>query len=196
MKEKTCTHTRSDLLTTKLSIPILRSKIVKRNQLIDLFHAGMRCKVMLIVAPAGYGKTTAIREWMVSTRAIDWPVAWVSLDKGDNGLLQFWSYIIGAIKTIKPDLPQDLLGFIDQNSSTSDFHQLTPLLNQIATIPRHFSLVMDDFHEIKTPLIHQTMTYFIDHLPDNMHLVFASREVLPAAKCRQYLYPDFVYENN
>ncbi len=165
------------LLVTKLTAPAPLAKIVKRSKLIDLLLTGMKRKLTLISAPAGYGKTTLLCEWMITANAIGWPVAWVSLDKEDDGLLRFWSYFIGALKTINPNLHQDLPGFLGPAGHKPDVSQLTTLINQIAEFPRQFSLILDDFHEIESNSIHQTLAYLIDHMPDQMHLVIASRKI-------------------
>lgn len=176
----------SKLIVTKLTAPAPLSKIVKRSKLIDLLLTGMQRKLTLISAPAGYGKTTLLCEWMITANAIGWPVAWVSLDKEDDGLLRFWSYVIGALKTINPNLHQDLPGFLGPSGHKPDVSQLTTLINQIAEFPRQFSLILDDFHEIESNSIHQTLAYMIDHMPDQMHLVIASRKIpwLPISRLR------------
>ena len=165
------------LLTTKLSAPVFRSKIVQRTRLVERLRAGMRRKLSLVSAPAGYGKTTLLREWLTVTESLGWPVAWVSLDKEDNRQLQFWAYVLGALQTIEPDLHHDLLSGIGQPCDVVDCRLLTPLINQIAAIPHQFSLVLDDYHEVQSPLIHQTLAYLIEYMPPNMHLVIASRTI-------------------
>lgn len=174
----------SELLVTKLTAPVQRSKIVKRPRLTDLLRAGMAHKLTLIVAPAGYGKTTLLREWLSITEGMGWPVAWLSLDPEDNNFLQFWSYIVGAIRTVIPDFHFEPFYFSAHPHGAGDFRQFNPLINQIASVSRHFSLVLDDYQVITDSQIHESVSYFIDHLPENFHLVLSSRVVPPLSLAR------------
>ena len=91
-----------DLLAAKLSPPIMRPTLVRRARLTDLLWTGMQHRVTLVVAPAGYGKTTLLGEWLSTLSAKNWPVAWVSLDAYDNDPLRFWNYIVAALRTVHP----------------------------------------------------------------------------------------------
>ena len=170
---------RSDLLTTKLSAPVYRTKIVKRARLTERLNEGMQNKVTLLVAPAGYGKTTLLSEWLTTAEKIGWPVAWVSLDAEDRGILRFWSYIVAALQTIHTDFHFELSNIAGLTCDSIDCNQYVPLINQIKQIAGHFTLVLDDYHEVKDAQIHQSLSYLIDHLPENMHLVISSRLTPP-----------------
>ncbi len=168
-----------DLLAAKLSTPILRSTIVRRTRLTEILNIGMQRQVTLVVAPAGYGKTTLVREWLASISNLDWPVGWITLDPYDNDPLHFWSYLIASLKNVYPSLQFNLQEFIRGQQSLSYSSQLAPLLNEITEIPYHFSLVFDDFHEIKNQEICLAFSYFIEYLPKNCHLILVSR-VIPS----------------
>jgi LuxR family transcriptional regulator, maltose regulon positive regulatory protein len=164
-----------DLIAAKLSAPILRSMLVRRSRLTDLLWEGMQRRLTLIVAPAGYGKTTLLSEWLSTITGSNRPVAWVTLDPYDSDPLHFWSYIVAALRTIQPSLQFNvqviLHGLCEQNDCT----QLTPLINEISGIPHQFNLILDDYHEIRDQAIHRGLTYFIGHMPENCHLILASR---------------------
>lgn len=156
----------------------MRSILVHRARLTDILWTGMQHRVTVVVAPAGYGKTTLLGDWLSTLSVRNWPVAWVSLDGYDNDPLRFWKYIVAALRMIKPSLhfkdPAILFGNCDPNNCTL----LDPLINEIGDIQQHFTLVLDDYHAINNEPIHDSLAYFIEYLPENCHLILASR-VLP-----------------
>lgn len=171
------------ILTTKLFTPTPRPEIIRRENLIQKLDSGREKKLILISAPAGYGKTTLLAEWI--NRQID-PVGWVTLDEQDNDPVRFFSYILESLKTakiLKNEINLDKK--LDQGSHT--FSEIIPhLINQLTGYPQPFFLVLDDYHQITNPEIHQVLTYFLENLPPNMHLVIASRSdpLLRLAKLR------------
>ncbi len=167
------------LLATKLSIQAPRSNIVCRERLTELLREGMQRRLTLITAPAGYGKTTLVQEWLTLLPSSGWPVGCISLDEYDNDLLRFWSYVVAALRRIYPPLQFNLRELWRGHCSDEDCTQLNPLMNEIAKIPHSFSLVLDDYHEIKNDAIHRSMDYLVEHLPANCHLVIVSRTVPP-----------------
>ncbi len=173
------------LLATKLYIPLLRSKIVLRPYLIGQLNEGTHRKLTLISAPAGFGKTTLVSEWAASAGQ---PVAWLSLDEGDNDPARFLIYLISALQTIDPDIGKDLLGALNapQGQAPSTESVLTELLNDIAHIPTRLVLVLDDYHVIDSKPVDEALAFLLKHLPARMHLVIATREdpPLPLAKLR------------
>ncbi len=174
----------TDLLVTKVHAPVIHSKIVRRQRLTERLRGGMNSKLTLIVAPAGYGKSTLLREWLSAIETLEWPVAWLSLDKEDNRPFQFWAYVVGALRTIDADLQRDLVVGLGESSEAIDCKQLNPLINRLAAIPKQISLVLDDYHEIANPSIHQSLSYFIEHAPENVHMVIASRVTPPIPLAR------------
>ncbi len=167
-----------DLVTAKLSAPILRSRLVHRERLTELLRHGMQQRLTLVEAPAGYGKTTLLGEWLSTITGANWPVAWVTLDAYDNDPMHFWSYIVAALRTIQPSLQFNVQGVFHGQCEPGDCTQLNPLINEVADIRRQFTLVLDDYHEIQDEHIHHSLAYFIDYLPGNCHLIISSR-ILP-----------------
>ena len=132
------------ILATKLFIPPPRTKIVLRPHLIERLNAGLAAehKLSLISAPAGFGKTTLVSEWIAGCGR---PVTWLSLDEGDNDPSRFLSYVIAALQTIKADIGAGLLGALQSPQPPSTEAVLTALLNEITTVPDQFILVLDDY---------------------------------------------------
>ncbi|MBA4384430.1 MAG: LuxR family transcriptional regulator, partial [Anaerolinea sp.] len=172
------------ILTTKLFLPSSRPNLVSRPRLIDLLNQGSSVlrRLILVSAPAGFGKTTLVSEWIATCKE---PVAWLSLDEGDNDQVRFLVYLINALQTIKPKIAKRLLDSMDPSQNLNE-SQLTNLLNEIAVIPESFILVLDDYHLIDSALIDQNLTFLIDHMPPNMRLVITTREdpSLPLARYR------------
>ena len=167
-----------NLLATKLKVPIMRLSLVRRARLTDKLIKGMTKYLTLVVAPAGYGKTTLLGEWLATTKGMNWQVAWVSLNSHDNDIARFWAYVVSALQQINPALQYSVHDLFSGDCNMVDCMQLNPLINEIAEIPHQFSLVLDDYHEIKNPQIHEALGYFINHLPENCHLILSSR-ILP-----------------
>jgi LuxR family maltose regulon positive regulatory protein len=175
------------ILATKLYIPPPRSKIVLRPRLIERLEEGLRlgCKLTLVCAPAGFGKTTLLSEWIAGC-GVQARFAWVSLDEGDNDTARFWSYIITALQTLEPAIGQAALGALQaaQERPLSLEPLLISLVNDVTTYvvdEDPFILVLDDYHLITTESIHESLDYLLDHLPPNLRLVIASREDPPLA---------------
>jgi LuxR family maltose regulon positive regulatory protein len=156
------------LLRTKLLVPPVRpgARRVPRPRLFERLHAGSHCKLTLISAPAGFGKTTLLGEWIASD---DGPerVAWLMLDGEDNDPALFWSYVSAALQTIIPSL-----GEYPLNIETA----VPDLINAIiAADPETFMLILDDFHAITMPQINDEMARLLDNTPPQMHLVLCGR---------------------
>src|SRR5258706_455948 len=128
------------ILATKLYIPLPRPKVVLRPHLIERLNAGMHRKLTLISAAAGFGKTTLVSEWVASC---DRPVAWLSLDEGDNDPTRFLNYLVAALQTIAANIGVGILGALQSPQPPPAESILTSLLNEIATIPHNFILVLD-----------------------------------------------------
>jgi LuxR family maltose regulon positive regulatory protein len=168
-----------ELLSTKLQIPLAGSRIVQRDRLISKLRGGKNCKVILITAPAGYGKTTLLGEWVSMLPVNIWRTAWVSLDSFDNTLLRLWSYITAAIQRVYPRLQFDSRQLLQLSYTPDDFSALTPLFNEIAQISSSICLILDDIQTITNPGVLQSISYLIEHQPSNLHLVLASRIIPP-----------------
>jgi LuxR family maltose regulon positive regulatory protein len=183
------------ILATKLYIPSPRPDVVSRPRLIAQLGAGL-CqnrifgrKLTLISAPAGFGKTTLISEWLVGLRHTKplFRVAWLSLDEGDNDLSRFLVYLVAALQTIAKDIGAGLLQAIQSQPLVAlpEF-LLTSLLNEIATLPDHVILVLDDYHAISSESIDRALTFLLDHLPPQIHIVLTTRAdpALPLSRYR------------
>ncbi len=172
----------TSLLSTKLFAPLVPPELVSRPRLIERFEAGFHRKLTLVSAPAGFGKTTLLAEWAHQHRKesqVQLPMGWVSLDKDDNDPSLFWTYFIAALQTINPDLGQSVTAMIQSPQPPPVESFLTSLINEIIKRSESFLLILDDYHMIKNETIHHAMTFFLEHMPPQMHLVIASRVDFP-----------------
>ncbi len=171
------------LLLTKLFIPPPRPNIVLRPRLIERLNEGLQRKLSLISAPAGFGKTTLVSEWIANCGS---QVAWLSLDEGDKDLVCFLSYLIAALQTIKAGIGEGLLAALQSPQPPPAEAILTTLINEISAIPEHFLLILDDYHLIDSQPVDQSLAFLVEHQPPHMHLVIATREdpSLPLARLR------------
>ena len=178
------------LLLTKLYIPPPRPKIVLRPRLIERLNEGLSagCKLTLISAPAGFGKTTLVSEWVAGCERSEPKarVAWLSLDEGDNDPIRFLTYLIAALQTIAANIGAGVLAVLQSPQLPPIESILTTLLNEITTLPEHFIIVLDDYHLIDSKPVDNILTFLLEHLPPQMHLVIATREdpPLPLARLR------------
>ena len=172
------------ILATKLYLPPLRPNVVSRPRLIAQLNEGLlHRKLTLVSAPAGFGKTTLVSAWLaVGSR----PVAWLSVDEGENDPVRFLTYLIAALQTIAAQIGEGVLGGLQSPQPPPPEAMLTALLNDIATIKDHFVLVLDDYHVINARPVEQALIYLLEHLPPQMHLVIVTREdpSLPLARLR------------
>jgi LuxR family transcriptional regulator, maltose regulon positive regulatory protein len=161
------------MLATKLYIPPPRPHVVSRPRLIERLNEGLYGKLTLISAPAGFGKTTLVSAWLADCKR---PGAWLSLDEGENDPARFLTYLVAAVQTIAPTIGKGLLGVLHSPQPPSTEALLTTLLNDLTTIRDPFVLVLDDYHVLDAQPVDQALTYLVEHLPPQMHLVIATRE--------------------
>src|SRR5712691_5394961 len=171
------------ILATKLYLPRLRPNVVSRPRLLERLNEGLHRKLTLIAAPAGFGKTTLVSEWV---EGIERPTAWLSLDEGDNDPARFLTYLVAALQRIAPTIGEGVSGVLQSPQPPPTESILTALLNEITAIPDHFVLVLDDYHVLDAKAVDQALTFLLEHLPPHMHLVIATREdpSLPLARLR------------
>ncbi|HLO31941.1 MAG TPA: hypothetical protein VK249_22520, partial [Anaerolineales bacterium] len=175
------------ILATKLFIPPPRAKIVLRPRLIERLNEGLSsgCKLTLISASAGFGKTTLVSEWVACCKR---PVAWLSLDEGDNDVTRFLTYLVSALQTIAPNIGAGVLGVLHASQPQPPLLEsiLTALINEIITTSDNFIFVLDDYHSIDSKPVDNALTFLLEHLPPQIHLVIATREdpPLPLARLR------------
>jgi LuxR family maltose regulon positive regulatory protein len=161
------------ILTTKLYIPKSRSGLIARPRLIEQLNAGLRLKLTLISAPAGFGKSTLTSAWVSKIKNTQ--VAWISLDDGDNDLARFLHYFVAALQTVLPDFGTTIFASLQSLEVANHEIILTNLINELAQAADEIILVLDDYHVIETPAIDQALTFLLEHLPAQIHLVIASR---------------------
>lgn len=143
----------------------------------------MHRNLTLISAPAGFGKTTLISEWMANSGR---QVAWLSLDEGDSDLTRFLTYLVAALRTVAPDIGEGVLSLLQSAQPPPAEAIVTALLIEITAIPHDFVLVLDDYHLIDAKPVDQALAFLLEHLPPRMHLVITTREdpQLPLARLR------------
>ena len=171
------------ILATKLYLPPPRPHAVFRPRLTEQLNKGPHRKLTLISAPAGFGKTTLVGEWLT---ACEMPAAWLALDREDKDTIRFLSYLVAALRTIEADIGEGVLGVLQSPQPPPPEVILTALLNEIATLPGDFVLVLDDYHVVDARPIDDVLTFLLEHLPPVMHLLIATREdpQLPLARLR------------
>lgn len=176
-------HQESELLSTKLTPPRLRASIVSRERLLARLNEGLERKLTLLSAPPGSGKTTLASEWLAARTE---PVAWVSLDKGDDDPIRFWRYVLTACRAFDPALGRSALVALRASQQPVFEPVLTPFINEMAQLPHRCILVLDDYHVITLRQVHDTLTFLLDHFPATLHLVLMTRSEppLPLARLR------------
>jgi LuxR family maltose regulon positive regulatory protein len=196
------------LLHTKLYPPAARAALVARPRLLARLDALLRPdhKLALICAPAGFGKTTLLADWLASLRlgagnlglegatatqaSSSQPlaprVAWISLDAGDNDPIRFWLYVGAALDAVEPGVADAATALLQAPQPPPVEALLITLLNGVSHLSRDIILVLDDYHVIETPALHDALAFFLDHLPPRVHLVVATRvdPPLPLARLR------------
>jgi LuxR family transcriptional regulator, maltose regulon positive regulatory protein len=174
----------SQLLATKLYAPKPRSGLVARPELTRRLLRGTESKLTLISAPAGFGKSTLLAEWLASPSDGS-ATAWLSLDPGDDHPSRFWSHLIAALQTARPGIGATSLSLLESPERSIEAI-LAPLLNELAERPDDIVLVLDDYHTIDSPEIQVGMAFLLEHLPAHVRLVIATRTdpALPLARLR------------
>ncbi len=178
------------LLEPKLRPPRPQTSLVVRERLLAQLDAGLSHKLTLIAAPAGFGKTTLLSQWVADRRARGDlpPLAWVSLDEGDNDLIRFWRYVFTACRAIEPDLEQAAVALLATPQAPFVRAPLEPVLtaflNALSDLPRGGVLVLEDYHAITEPRIHETVAFVLDHLPATLHVVLLTRSSPPLSLAR------------
>jgi len=195
------------LLTTKLHLPLARSNLLPRPQLIARLQAGLQSKLTLISAPAGFGKTTLLASWLQEVQSakrkaqnaagdgavLQRPsaptlqhLAWLSLDAADSEPARFWSYVVAALGTLQPGYDQAAAALLQTHRPPPIEAVLTPLLNGLSALPADAVLVLDDYHLIESTAIHRALAFLIEHLPPRLHLVLTTRvdPPLPLSRLR------------
>jgi LuxR family transcriptional regulator, maltose regulon positive regulatory protein len=173
------------LLETKLHLPRRRRGLVARPRLSERLSRGAESVLTLVSAPAGFGKTTLLAEWLAAAPADGRSVAWLSLDERDNDPALFWTYLVVALKTAVPGVGANTLSLLQSPKPPGEAGLVT-LLNDLDAISNDVVLVLDDYHVIDAREVQDGMAFLLEHLPPQIHVVIGSRAdpVLPLARLR------------
>jgi len=174
----------SPLVETKLYPPKLRRSLVARPRLSGRLGRGGESRLTLVSAPAGFGKTTLLAEWLAATPT-ERSVAWLSLDESDSQPASYWTYLITALQAVVPGVGASALPLL-QSAQAPIETVLTTVLNDLGSAPNDIYLVLDDYHLVDGPDIQAGMTFLLERLPPRAHLVVSTREdpALPLARLR------------
>src|SRR5262245_22463157 len=192
-----------DLLRTKLAPPRLRAALVPREALLARLDDGLERKLTMLSAPAGFGKTTLVRQWLARNderRTMNdeggshrssfivhrFDVAWLSLDSGDDDPVRFLRYLIAACQLFQADLGTDALAVLSAGQQPRFEAALTALINDLVLLERRCALVLEDYHSISAHQVHELTTFLLDHLPATLHILLLTRSdpPLPLARLR------------
>ena len=170
------THkTRHVLLKTKLFVP-QTYELLPRPRLILELNKSLKYRLNLVVAPAGYGKTTAVAEWAKQNNI---RAAWFSIDGDDNDPVRFWSYFFMALEQIDPGIGNKAANVLRAIGMRQLERVISLLIDDILSLAQEFTMVLDDFHLIKDPFIHETFLFLLQYMPNFMHIILISRELPP-----------------
>ncbi|GCE29970.1 LuxR family transcriptional regulator [Dictyobacter alpinus] len=174
-------------LVTRLHIPHLRTQLVRRTQLIQQLQQGMEAPLTLVSAPAGFGKTTLLAQWLAESAR---PVAWVSLEPADNDPVRFLSAVIAALQQLDPQLGTSALALFHSPPLSPPPPPEAVVALLVADLshqaPRDCVLVLDDYQVIETKALSQALAYLVEHTPPHLHVIIATRTdpALPLARMR------------
>ncbi len=190
MQQPTARPSAASLLATKFFIPPLREGRISRPRLVERLASCLSHRLTLVSAPAGFGKSSALAEWVQHTtapRSATGPaVAWLSVDAADNDLAQFLSYVIAALQKVVPGVASDLVAPLRSPQPPTAEAVTTALVNELAAVPDSLVLVLDDYHVITSPAINGALAFLLENLPPNLHLVISTRSdpAIPIARLR------------
>lgn len=167
------------VLATKLLAPPARPDTIARPALDQRLSEGLTGRLVLVSAPPGFGKTTAVINWYQSAANEGWQLGWVALDPGDNDLSRFLTYLAHGFKVLGPDFGDDALAMLESTQRVDWQVPVTILLNELELRADPVILVLDDYHEIHEPEIHDALSYLVEHLPVNAHVIVTARAAPP-----------------
>jgi ATP/maltotriose-dependent transcriptional regulator MalT len=164
------------LLATKLYIPSARTGVLSRSRLAEQLALGLLRPLILISAPAGYGKTTLLSTWVTNYKD---SVAWLTLDQGDNDPIRFWRYVGAALQKVNDHLGKSLHSILF-SAQTPDLEQIIiELVNDIATSNKELILVLEDYHVIDNADVHGSVNFLLDNIPPGLHIIITTRSDPP-----------------
>src|SRR5574338_428251 len=174
---------KTDLLASKFYYPPHHRDFVQRPHLLETLDAGLNRKLTLVSAPAGFGKTTLVSEWI---RDCGRPTAWLSLDKNDNDPSRFLIYLIASLQYIDPEIGADVRSILEEALPPNFEILLTRLIAEMERLPEKSILVLDDYHLIDSKPVHDVISFLVEYLPPTVHLVITGRAdpPLPISRLR------------
>jgi LuxR family transcriptional regulator, maltose regulon positive regulatory protein len=178
--------TTDSLVFTKLRPSQARPKLVARPRLTARLEREAGRKLTLISAPAGFGKTTLLVEWLREREGGEGAVAWLSLDEGDNDPTRFLSYLVAALRSVEEEIGEGVLSALRSPEPPRIEALTAALINGLAALPEELTLVLDDYHVIDSEPVHGIVSFLLENLPPNVHLLIGSRinPPLPLARLR------------
>jgi LuxR family maltose regulon positive regulatory protein len=173
------------MIATKLYVPALRRGLVARPRLRARLRDAAESRLTLVSAPAGFGKTTMVADWLRGSPDDARAVAWLSLDASDRDPASFWAGVMVALQGALPDLAPGALELLASSTAPTEL-MLTTLLNELALTPGEVWLVLDDVHLVDGPAVRDGLVFLVEHLPPGVHLVLTTRADpdLPLARWR------------
>jgi ATP/maltotriose-dependent transcriptional regulator MalT len=174
-----------EIVATKLHAPTVNRGLVPRDMLVVRLASGVSGRLVLVSAPAGWGKTVLLAQWRHAEQGHR-PFAWVSLDPADDDPVRFWSYVVAALRTVAPGFGGAVLAALPNAGPALDAIVLPRLINQLAELSEPVVLVLDDYHELRDERIHTSVAYLLQHAPPTLQIALATRvdPPLPLARLR------------
>ncbi|HEY4032559.1 MAG TPA: AAA family ATPase, partial [Ktedonobacteraceae bacterium] len=165
----------SQLLATKFFVPMTSGTLISRPRLHALLDESLKYPLTLVSAPSGFGKTMLLSCWAQSLQAYHPLVAWVSVDEEDNDPRLFWTYVLSALDQQQPERFTPLFKYLQSPEIPPLMHILTALINLVLDSQEHFVVILDDYHLITEQQIHATLSYLVEHLPPQLHIILATQ---------------------
>ncbi|WP_301169584.1 hypothetical protein [Brevibacillus nitrificans] len=180
---------RYQVVSAKIAVPQKHVHYLTRPRLQKKLERYAEYKLTLVSAPAGFGKTTAVSDW-IEKNAV--PAIWISLEPGDNAFARFWSYLAAAVDQLEPGTADRLKPLLHSFTQDSAEAMLSLFVNELARIEGDLVLVLDDYHVIENHAIHESLSFLIDHLPPSFHLLIISRSMPPIPHSRLRAYQELL----
>ncbi len=167
------------VLKTKITPPLLKEALVERTRLLEWIQNGTRGRISLVCAPAGFGKTTLLTQWVYARQT---SCAWLTLDERDNDPVRFWRYAVYSLaETVPASMKSKITLLAESLNGLSLTAFLDAFMNELFELEDTVSWVMDDYHFITNPRIHESLSYFIEYMPRQLTLLISTRRELPFA---------------
>jgi len=166
------------VLATKLSLPQSPVRMVRRERLNEKMSRSLQCKLSIVIAPPGFGKSISVSDWLRNTSD---PVrtGWLSLDKGENDPHRFWSYVIASLEKHFPGIGHKALSLLQSTIAVSIEHMIILFINDLYDLKEQVVLVLDDYHLIESEEVHRSLLFFLERMPDQVCLCIISRSTPP-----------------